>query len=478
MGDDKYYRVNPSNGNPIYVSGAGRITIGANCPVGSYRVISKVKESGGDPIGQGRKDFTVVAGPSVTVEFPSTPIYRGASTTAIVKLHNLKQSATYTFRADVQTDRHVDANYCEGSGFGQDVTITPNGDNPQTRTVTISDNCETGTFELDVVLTSSAGERVDKTENFTVSTDPNATPFMTLNLSSYSVQPGTAIGFETVFFDLQGDANTQVKYLATLTSGGADAPASCKEDGLFDTDLNISLHRNPIKWTDQISDTCPAGSYTLKVNNADPVGHRFCYRSRRISESATRTPIRITIRTATRSATQPRHRQQRRTTTRSATRSATQPRHRQQRRTAATKAATRPRHRQQRLQMATTRTTAARTTAARTTAARTTAARTTAARTMAARTMAARTTAARTTAARTMAARTTVARTTVARTTAARTMATTRVATKATIRAATTRAAAITRGASASNHSSATQRRCRHIRPNNPKRPSPSPSQK
>lgn len=272
MGRDRYlnpFYFNPQTvSNPQMVSHAfDELLIPRNCPTGSYRVQASIKHSGSaTELNTGTIDFTVLPGPSLSIESPPSSIYRGNAPAFTFEFHDLLQGETYTYRADVKTDPGIDADHCEAAGFNEEITIVTIDENPEVRSATIADSCSTGNFYVLLTLFDSNGEEATSQADFTVVTDPNAEPFARLVLSSNSVEPGTEISFTSYFFDLQGDENSSVVYKTELNHrDGGDAPEACLGETLgvgFPTDLAS----NPLTTvTDRIPATCPAGKYRLSV---------------------------------------------------------------------------------------------------------------------------------------------------------------------------------------------------------------------
>ena len=80
--------------------GANDFAIATNCPVGNYRMRVSVKDNpSSTEIVSGTRDITVSLGPSVTIEMPSGPYYRGSTINPKIKFHDLVQDADYTYTA-------------------------------------------------------------------------------------------------------------------------------------------------------------------------------------------------------------------------------------------------------------------------------------------------------------------------------------------------------------------------------------------
>ncbi len=235
--------------------------------------------------------LTIINGPRVAIEFPAGPYYRGNEIDIDLDfsyLNNLQDRSGLSYRADVMRIISADSrNYadpCEGTGLGNvdkssDVNNhlsnradspsgSINGQDPDGTVeidAKVADTCETGAYSLTVQLwNSSKNELMTAKKGFVVTTDPNATPFAKMILSSNAVEVGTEIRYTAKFYDLASYEGKSVKYRSELTKDGADAPDTCK-DGLYDIDVGGVLHGNPGVSGGDIPSNCPEGSYTIKV---------------------------------------------------------------------------------------------------------------------------------------------------------------------------------------------------------------------
>ena len=66
-----------------------------------YRVKFVLKDEHNAEFVSDKREFTVLLGPSVTIEMPAGPHYRGTSIDATIKFHELIQGASYTYEAYV-----------------------------------------------------------------------------------------------------------------------------------------------------------------------------------------------------------------------------------------------------------------------------------------------------------------------------------------------------------------------------------------
>ena len=280
----------------------GGFQIPSNCPVGSYRVLAtaRLSSSPTDVVTQ-THELTVIPGPQVTIDITSTPpFYRGAQIDVTMKFNhlnnllddNLPDDKSLSYRADimeiVSEDSFNYANECEGTGIGNvdkstDATNSfnrsPSGaiddqDNDGTVEVSgqIATTCPTGTFKLEVRLwDSSNSELTSKTVEYVISTDANASPTARMELSESTVQPGNTIDVTATFYDIQGDSNTRVyteAYVYQIVNGAQQTVSDCHGPGMG-YDVQTAVYRNPIVQTYTIADTCPTGSYTVKVHYLD-----------------------------------------------------------------------------------------------------------------------------------------------------------------------------------------------------------------
>ena len=80
--------------------GAVDFAITTTCQVGDYRIRVSVKDkSSHTEVVSGTHDITVSLGPSVTIEMPSGPHYRGAAISPKITFKDLVQGDDYTYEA-------------------------------------------------------------------------------------------------------------------------------------------------------------------------------------------------------------------------------------------------------------------------------------------------------------------------------------------------------------------------------------------
>ena len=288
--------VNSVYANPKTIGvGWDNFTIKSDCPTGSYRVRMSVKyKDANTDLVFGTKDFTVVPRPSVTVELPSASFYRGTSsdvTMGFSYLNNMQDGSDLSYRADIirrvtETTNNF-ADKCEGAGLGNidksddsDSHLSNLGDSPSGAiedqdgdgavevSGQIPTTCPTGRYKLTVELWDSSNSELTSTSiEFVVSTDPNATPSATVELSPPSpVTPGTAIEATITVYDLQDGADLEYRIDVIKRVNNADVvESSCHDGGIgLGQEFGFTVGRNPFVISETISSNCPAGSYTLK----------------------------------------------------------------------------------------------------------------------------------------------------------------------------------------------------------------------
>ena len=269
-------------------------TIPSNCPVGSYRILATAKYSPNTIIVTSTRELTVIHGPALEIEMSSDAFYRGATSDVTMEfsyLNNLQDGSNLSYRADVMKlvgeSSFNFANDCEGTGLGNidksDETNNknfnfennpsgsiddPDGDSSVEISGQIPATCPTGRYRLTVELwDSSKSELTSATQEFVVSTDPNATPSSKIELSPPSpVTPGTEIDAIITFYDLQNGANIRYRTDVTKRVNDADVvESSCHSSGIgLGQDTQSTVSRNPIIMSVTVSSSCPAGSYQLK----------------------------------------------------------------------------------------------------------------------------------------------------------------------------------------------------------------------
>ncbi len=274
-------------------------TIPSNCPVGSYRVLATAKYSPNTIIVTATHDLTIIHGPEVSIQLSSDSFYRGTSTAVTLEfnhLNNIQDDPTLSYRADVMriiSENSMNyANDCEGTGLGNIVktgeTNNSNFNSENNPSGTIDDQdgdedqdgdgaveisgqipatCPTGRYRLTVDLWDSSKRILTSdTQEFVVSTDPNATPSSRIEFSPQPpVAEGTEIDATITFYDLQHD--TAIREIANVTKrvGSKDVvEASCHAGGIgLGQDVQSRVTRNPMVRHYSISSSCPAGSYTI-----------------------------------------------------------------------------------------------------------------------------------------------------------------------------------------------------------------------
>ena len=253
--------------------GPNPLALTTTCPVGDYRLRVSVKDRDTDPHTQlvtATHDVRVNVGPSVEIEMPSGPYYRGSSINPTIKFHNLSQGADYTYEAYLMAlNPNNFADECEGTGLERSKTFTLNGvsGNPVQESVTITDNCPTNEYKIDVVLYDSDGrKRGSNIVNFEITTDPNASPSVSVSMSESSpVAPGTEFTVTFSFMDIPDGKETRITDYLTNTStnqpvGSMDCGGSLVGWG---QDVQSTINRNPYINRVTIPSDCPAGAYTM-----------------------------------------------------------------------------------------------------------------------------------------------------------------------------------------------------------------------
>ena len=99
----------------------------------------------------------------VTIELsPASPVLQGEAATATLSFAGLatSSSANLTYRADALDANGADADICEGNGMGADQDLQVVDEDPEVRTVTISSDCPTGDYTVQVALTSADSVRL------------------------------------------------------------------------------------------------------------------------------------------------------------------------------------------------------------------------------------------------------------------------------------------------------------------------------
>ena len=257
------------------------LSIPVDCPIGAHRVKFRLWDEEATVIVTDTREFTVLLGPSVTIEMPSGPYYRGSSIDAIIKFHELIQGASYTYEAYVMNDNPNYADNCEGTGLARNETFSLGSvdENPEVRTGTITSSCPKENYYLTVRL-FNAENRIKATNSkvFTITTNPAAIPSVSVAMSEASpVTPGTEFDVIFNFYDFQDD--TAIRYLDTLTNTGTNQPVGGMDCGGslvgWGQDVSSTVTRNPIVNRVTIASDCPVGSYRLKSVIQDNSGNEI-----------------------------------------------------------------------------------------------------------------------------------------------------------------------------------------------------------
>ena len=224
-------------------------SINSSCQTGSYRATVTLKDR--DTLAElasGTKGFTVFAPPHVEIELGSTSLFRGTSGGVTMKFYGASRGQTYSYRAYVmQRSPRNYADSCAGSGLGgiNDTFALGTVDEfIETRSGQTSGTCPTGDYTLYLDLFDDNNNRVGSaTADFSVVTNPSATPSTQIAFAANSDDADTAIDVTIRFIDLQGNTSFSYSTSVTQRSGGADAD-SCEGTSLGHT-IQTSVTRNP-----------------------------------------------------------------------------------------------------------------------------------------------------------------------------------------------------------------------------------------
>ena len=275
------------NIHPVYndwkvISYAGHgLSIPTSCPIGTYRVKFVLWDENSAVLVTDTREFTVLLGPSVTIEMPSGPHYRGSTIDATIKFHELIQGASYTYEAYVMNDNPNYADNCEGTGLARNEIFSLGSvdENPEVRTGTITSSCPKENYYLTVRLFNTENRtKATKSEVFNITTNPAAIPSVSVAMSEDSpVTPGTEFDVIFNFYDFQDD--TAIRYLDTLTNTGTNQPVGGMDCGGslvgWGQDASATVIRNPIVNRVTITSDCPVGSYRLKSAIQDNSGNEI-----------------------------------------------------------------------------------------------------------------------------------------------------------------------------------------------------------
>ena len=167
------------------------------------------------------------------------------------------------------------ADICEGTGLERNNTFTLNGvsGNPIEKTVTIAADCPTNEYEIKVNLKDSdERDRGSDAKEFEITTDPNATPSVTVSLSEPSpIAPGTEFDVIFKFYDIQ--PGTAIVSLDTMTNTSTNQPLGRLDCGGslvgWGVDVSGTFNHNPDLNRITIPADCPAGAYKIvsKIKN-------------------------------------------------------------------------------------------------------------------------------------------------------------------------------------------------------------------
>ena len=258
--------------------GASPFAVTTTCQVGSYRIRVSVKDkSTHTEVVSGTHDITVSLGPSVTIEMPSGPHYRGAAINPKIKFNDLVQGYDYTYTAYLMARNPSNyADECEGTGLERNRTFTLNdvSGNPIEKTVTITADCPTNEYDIKVRLEDSDNRyRGSDAKEFEITTDPNATPSVTVSLSEPSpIAPGTEFEVIFKFYDIQpGTAVTSLDTMINTSTNQAVGQMDCGGSLVgWGVDVSGTVNYNPDVNRITIPSDCPAGSYRIvsKMKNS------------------------------------------------------------------------------------------------------------------------------------------------------------------------------------------------------------------
>ena len=251
--------------------GASPFAITTTCQVGDYRIRVSVKDkTTHTEVVSGTHDITVSLGPSVNIAMPSTSYYRGSALNPTINFNNLVQGADYTYKAFLMARNPPNyADICEGTGLDRNNTFALNAvsGNPVQKAVTITDDCPTNEYKIEVKLYDSDDrKRGSDVKEFEITTDPNATPSVTVSLSEPSpIAPGTEFEVIFKFYDIQ--PGTAVVSLDTMTNTSTNQAVGEMDCGGslvgWGVDVSGTVNLNPDVNRITIPSDCPEGSYRI-----------------------------------------------------------------------------------------------------------------------------------------------------------------------------------------------------------------------
>ena len=274
-----YYITDAYRNSGPWEHGAIDFAITQTCQVGSYRLLVSAKDkSTHTEVVSDTRDISVSLGPSVTIAMPSTtPYYRGTALNPTINFHNLVQGSHYTYTAYLMARNPINyAEICEGTGLERNRTFALNGasGNPVQKSVTISDQCPTNEYTIHVrIKDEDDRERGAQSVDFEITTDPDATPSVSVSLSESSpIAPGTQFDVTFNFYDIQpGTAIVRLDTMTNTSTNQAVAEQDCGGSLVgWGTDVSGTYNSNPYVNHITIPSDCPAGSYRIvsKMKNS------------------------------------------------------------------------------------------------------------------------------------------------------------------------------------------------------------------
>ena len=270
--EERYIGSDKSWASPLHL-GPTSYSITQDCPVGSYRLLVRVFDRDTNPnteLASDTRALNVSLGPSVTVEMPAGPYYRGAAINATIKFNDLAQGADYTYEAYLMARNPNNfADICEGTGLERNKTFKLDSvsGNPVQKAVTITDDCPTNEYTLHVKIYDSDDRlRGSIKEEFEVTTDPDAEPSVQVRMTESSpVTPGTVFNIYFSFNDIL--PGSSVKYLTTMTDTSTNQALAGKAcgGGILDwgREFQAVVNKNPHVIGITIPSDCPAGNYRI-----------------------------------------------------------------------------------------------------------------------------------------------------------------------------------------------------------------------
>ena len=254
--------------------GPSNLELTTTCPVGDYRLRVSVKDRRTNPHTQlvtATHDVRVNVGPSVEIEMPTGPYYRGTAINPTIKFKDLAQGANYTYEAWLMARNPPNyAEICEGTGLERDNTFTLNNvsGNPVQKSVTVTDACPKNEYTLNVRLRDSDDRlRGSKDVNFEIVTDSGASPSVSVSMSESSpVAPGTEFNVTFSFMDIpDGTAIRTTDYMTNTSTNQAVGSMDCGGSLVgWGQDVQGTINSNPHVNRMTIPSDCPVGAYKLE----------------------------------------------------------------------------------------------------------------------------------------------------------------------------------------------------------------------